>query len=287
MKKEKMILIVTMLLNFLIASVKLITGIVFQFSSLIADSLHSFTDFITDIISNIASRIGKKRVNKRYPFGYGMVENISNLFIGVILILLAIYILVESFHPKEIILSPIIYLVLIFSIILKLIVVAFLYVSGKKSNNNSLIVSAKESSTDLISSIIVLIVTILLEFQDKISWLKYADTVGSALISMIIFYIAIRIIVENIEFLLGKNDNDEKIKTTIEEIVNKNKKIRNSSFYLMKFGNYYNLFLTIELENDLTLKQLFSLEKKIKKEIRNRKLKIKLIEIEPKPYMGD
>lgn len=287
MKKEKMILIITMLLNFLIASIKLVSGIVFQFSSLIADSLHSFSDFITDILSSIANRIGKKRANKKYPFGYGMIENISNLLIGIILFLLAVYIFIESFHSKEIILEPIIFIILVAAIILKLVVVAILYFSGKSLNNNSLLVSAKESAVDLVSSVIVLIVSILLQFQDKISWFKYANTVGSILISIIVFETAIKIIIENIEFLLGKNDENENIKTSIEKIINKNKLIKDSEFSLMKFGNYYNLFLTIELENNLTMKQLFSLEAKIKKEIRNKKLKIKFIEIEPKPYGGD
>ena len=51
-----------------------------NFSSLIADSLQSLFEFVTDIIAMIASKIGDRKANKRYPFGYGMIENISNLF---------------------------------------------------------------------------------------------------------------------------------------------------------------------------------------------------------------
>ena len=52
----------------------------------------------------------------------------------------------------------------------------------------------------------------------------------------------------------------------------------------MKFGNYYNLFLDIEVDDNISLKQLFNLENKLKKEIRQKRLKIRLIEIEVKPY---
>ena len=52
----------------------------------------------------------------------------------------------------------------------------------------------------------------------------------------------------------------------------------------MKIGEYYNLYLTIELETSVTLKQLFTLDKRLKTEIRNKKLNIKFIEIEPKEY---
>ena len=100
MKKVKLVMIICMIFNLLIACIKLICGILFNFSSLIADSLQSLFDFITDIISMIASKIGDKRANKRHPFGYGMVENISNLFVGVILFLIAIFILVRGFFTE-------------------------------------------------------------------------------------------------------------------------------------------------------------------------------------------
>ena len=73
MIKEQTIFIITMFFNLIIATIKLLTGIIFGFSSLMADSLQSYTDFITDIISMIASKVGKKRANKKYTFGYGMI----------------------------------------------------------------------------------------------------------------------------------------------------------------------------------------------------------------------
>ena len=144
--------------------------------------------------------------------------------------------------------------------------------------------SVKESSTDLISSIIVLVVSVLLLFKDDYPVLGYANTIGSILISLIVFYIAINIMVENIRYLLGINEENEELKAKIEDLIKKNKLIKDFSMTLMKIGTYYNLYLTIELEASVTLKQLFSLEKKLKREIKGLKLKIKFIEIEPKEY---
>ena len=45
--KEDKIIVITMFLNFIVALIKLIVGIVFSFSTLIADSIQSFIDFIT------------------------------------------------------------------------------------------------------------------------------------------------------------------------------------------------------------------------------------------------
>ena len=90
MKKEDRIIIITMILNFIVAIMKLAAGIIFSFSTLISDSVQSFTDFITDITSLIANRIGKRRANKTYPFGYGQVYSVANLFTGALLFLIGI-----------------------------------------------------------------------------------------------------------------------------------------------------------------------------------------------------
>ena len=58
--KEDKVIIITMILNFLVAIIKLLAGIFFSFSTLIADSIQSFTDFITDITSLVANKIGKR-----------------------------------------------------------------------------------------------------------------------------------------------------------------------------------------------------------------------------------
>lgn len=284
MKREKNIIFLGMFINLVIASIKILTGITFNLSILIADFLQTITDFITDIISIIATKIGKKRANKRYPFGYGMAENIANLFIGILLLLVSIYIFISSFNHKEIYLHPIIFIVLISCIILKTITILVIYYNGKKLNSNKLISSVKESSLDLLSSITVLIICILLLFKDKYNYLEYANTIGGILISIMVFYTSIKIIIENIRYLLGINDDNEEIKEKIIEIIKENKLIKDYNIKLMKIGEYYNLYLTIELDPSVTLKQLFTLDKRLKKEIRNKKLNIKFIEIEPKEY---
>ena len=284
MRKEKALLLLAMFVNLIIASIKLFSGIVFNFSTLIADSLQTYSDFITDIISAIANKIGKKRANKRYPFGYGMIENIANLFIGIILLLLAIYILVTSFNNHTLILNNTIFIILIACIILKLTIILILYYNGKKLKSNIMISSVKESILDLISSTIVLIVSLLLTLKDKYEILKYANTIGGILISIIVFYMSIKIIIENIRYLLGINEENEEIKEELDKIIKDNELIKDSNIKLMKIGNYYNLYLTIELETTVTMKQLFTLETKLKKEIKSKNLKIKFIEIEPKEY---
>ena len=85
-------------------------------------------------------------------------------------------------------------------------------------------------------------------------------------------------------YLLGISEDNKEIIEKLENVIRKNRLVKDSSIKLMKIGTYYNLYLTIELEKNITLKQLFSLENKLKKDIKTLNLKIKFIEIEPKEY---
>ena len=95
--KENKIIIITAILNFIVASLKLIAGLTFSFSTLIADSIQSFMDFLTDIISIMANKVGKRRANKTYPFGYGQVYYLANLFTGVLLFFIGAFIICQFF----------------------------------------------------------------------------------------------------------------------------------------------------------------------------------------------
>lgn len=284
MKREKQILWLTMVLNFFIALIKLCSGIVFGFSSLLADSLHSFAEVFTNIIASIASKIGNKRANQRYPFGYGMIDNISNLMIGFILLGLAIFIFIEALHPKTFLVKPTIFLVLLVVLCLKSLVVWLLYTQGKKLKSNTLMMFFKESSMDFLSTFIVLLVSICMLLKDKIPIFQYADALGSIAISLLVLHLAFKIIVENIEYLLGKNDENHEIMQCLFDILKKYSEIKEHHLKLVKFGYYYSLYITISLDTNVSLKKLFRLENNIKKDIRKHKLKIKFIQIEPQEY---
>ena len=153
--KEKKIIILTAILNFISASLKLALGILFSFSTLIADSIQSFIDFLTDIISLVANKIGKRRANKTYPFGYGQVYCLSNLFTGALLFLIGLFIVYQIFTFKnKFTPNLVILIVLLLVLILKGFVLSFLNQYAKSTKKELLIESYKESKADFISGVI-------------------------------------------------------------------------------------------------------------------------------------
>ena len=166
--KENKIIIITTVLNFIVAVLKLVGGLAFSFSTLIADSIQSFIDFITDITSLIANKIGKRRANKTYPFGYGQVYYLANLFTGLLLFLIGVFVIYEFFFFKTKFVPNLkIAFILLIVLILKSIVVHLLKTYGKTYKSELMIESAKESYADFISTCVVL--TVLLLSYSKLS----------------------------------------------------------------------------------------------------------------------
>lgn len=273
-------LIYSMLNNLVVSLIKIISGLTFNLGSLLADGLHTFSDFITDIFSLIANKISKKKPTKEHPFGFGRVEYLTNLFIGIILLILGIFIFIEAITNKVVIPPFIVIYILIFTIILKLIAIIIMHKVGKKINSNILIVSVEESKSDIYSSLGVLLVAILLQFSNQLPILKYSDLICSLLICILVLKIALTIIIQNSLALLGEVEENGEIYEKLAEKLTFYKNIINYDIDLIKYGSYYKLQLALELDSSLTLKEVTKIVNNIKKSIKKyRSLKIKYITI--------
>lgn len=280
MKTELKVLIYSMINNLVIAIIKIISGILYGLGSLFADGMHTFSDFITDIVCLIGAKFSKKKPTKYHPFGFGKIEYLTNLFVGVVLLLLGGYIIISSFFKKTVI-PPLSLLWLLLAVfLLKIIAIMIMHKVGEKINSQLLITSVKESKADLYSTIGVAIITIVLQYSNKYPILEKIDIIGSILIGLIVLKTSLEIIIDNSLSLIGEVEEDPKELEKINELLDENKKVKDYKYELIKYGSYYKLQLTVELDSKLSLRQVTNLENKLKKDIiRHRKLKVKYVTI--------
>lgn len=280
MKTETKVLIYSMLNNLIISTFKIIGGFSLGLSSLFADGLHTFCDFITDIICMIGTKISKHKPTKLHPFGFGKIEYLNNLFIGAILFLLGIFIIINGIK-HDVIVPPLSLLILLLSaILLKILAIFIMHKVGQKINSQVLITSVEESKMDLISSLVVALITVVLQFTDEYPWLKYADLIGSIFIGLIVMKTALSIIVDNSLSLIGEVETNKDIIKKVEDFVSEFKGVEKQEVTLIKSGSYYQLHLVLELDHTLTLRQVTNLENKIKRSIiRHTSLDIKYVTI--------
>lgn len=280
MKLEFKTLIYSMINNLVIAIIKIVGGVIFGLGSLFADGMHTFSDFITDIVCLVGAKISKKKPTKNHPYGFGKVEYLTNLFVGIVLLLLALYIIISSFFKEAVIppLSVLILLVIVFG--LKALAIFIMNKIGVKINSQLLVTSVQESKADLYSTIGVVIITILLQLAEKVPVLHYADIIGSVLIGLIVLKTAVSIIWDNSLLLIGEEEDNEEINDKVKEFVMHWKEVKDAEISLIEYGPYYRLQLILELDSKLNLRQVTKIEENIKKDIiRHRSMKIKYVSI--------
>ena len=279
--KEKQLIILTAVLNFISASIKLTIGIFFSFSTLIADSIQSFLDFITDIISLLANKIGRRRANKTYPFGYGQVYSLSNLFTGILLFLIGLFIVYQTItFNNEFVPNMFILFALLLVLALKGLAIFLIqrYVNSTKSE--LLIESYKESKADFISTCVVMVVLILTYFKEYIPNFINIDKIGSICMAVYIFYTSFKIILSNVRGILTNDEGNDELKDNIRKELEQFKKVHIVNIKIIKMSYYYTVFLQIDVNNNIKLKDLLKIERKIKKHLKHFNKLIKYIDIE-------
>ncbi len=279
--KENRIIIITTILNFIVAIIKLISGIIFSFSTLIADSIQSFTDFITDITSLIANKIGKRRANKTYPFGYGQVYYLANLFTGALLFLIGIFIVCQIFFfIGDVKADKPLFIAIGIVLLIKLFVVNLLKHYGKKFKSELMIEASKESKADFISTCVVLIVLILTLFEKYIPNYINIDKLGSLGMAIYVFYTSIKMMASNIRGILTNDEENNEIKEEVMSELDNFKEIHVKKAKIIKMYTYYSLFLQIEIKKNLTIKEYLKIEKKLKAHLKYKNKLIRFIDIE-------
>ena len=81
------------LVNVLLLLFKFVAGIVGHSAAMVADAVHSLSDFITDVIVLVFVHISSKPQDKSHDYGHGKYETLAMTLIGVALFIVAVGIL--------------------------------------------------------------------------------------------------------------------------------------------------------------------------------------------------
>lgn len=98
-KREKEIYRVTLIggaVNMLLLIFKFVAGIVGHSAAMIADAVHSLSDFVTDVIVLVFVKISNKPQDKGHDYGHGKYETLATTLIGLALLGVAIGIIVSG-----------------------------------------------------------------------------------------------------------------------------------------------------------------------------------------------
>ena len=104
MNREKEVYKVTLwgsAVNVVLVVFKFVAGIVGHSSAMIADAVHSVSDFATDLIVLAFVRISHKPKDKSHDYGHGKFETLATTLIGIALFAVAVGIFIGTLVFNE------------------------------------------------------------------------------------------------------------------------------------------------------------------------------------------
>ena len=163
-RREKEIYKVTLIggaVNMLLLVFKFVAGVLGHSSAMIADAIHSLSDFVTDIIVLVFVKISSKPQDKSHDYGHGKYETLALTIIGIALMAVAISIIVKGairiagWANGEVLEAPgmLAFWAAVVSIVLKEAVYRYSIIKAKKLNSKALEANAWHHRSDALSSI--------------------------------------------------------------------------------------------------------------------------------------
>ena len=218
-QREKEIYKVTIvgaLANVTLLIFKFGAGIISNSAAMIADAVHSLSDFITDVVVIVFVKISSKPQDKSHDYGHGKFETLATLIIGIALLFIGLMILYngasatyrciwlgEELHRP----GMIAFWAAIFSIILKEAVYQYTVFKGKNLNSQAVIANAWHHRSDAFSSIGTAVgIGGAIFLGDK--WVVL-DPIAAIVVSVFIINVSLKIIIKSINELLEKSLPDE------------------------------------------------------------------------------
>lgn len=220
---------VSLVSNLVLTLIKIIFGLIFHSTALVADGVHNGGDVIASIATIGSMKLSNHPADREHPYGHGKAEDISTAFISIILIGAASFLTYEAvkalFGPISSV-SIWAFAAAVVSAVWKW----FLYVYTKKSadryHSKSLHATAADHLADIYASIAAALGL-------GISWIgsilhipytHYGDPVAGIVVSILILRIAIIMIIKATNVLMESSvdeteqENYRKVFLSFQEV---------------------------------------------------------------------
>ena len=268
-------------INIVLALLKIISGNIFRSVSLISDGLNSLSDLITNILVIIGLKVGENPEDEEHPFGHGKIESVFSVIIGTFIMITAFDIIKENimglFQMKgEVISSPMPVIITVIVIVIKIFQLFFMK-NKTKDYRGALINSLLEDyKADIVISISVLAGILLSKINPVF------DVFVGVSVAIYIMYSGYNLIKDNALILL--DSQDEELLESVRKDLSEFDEIENAhDFRMTTSGKNIYLFIDVRMNKSITIDEAHEITNKISKFIKHKYKNIKRVLIHAEP----
>lgn len=264
------------IVNFILLIFKFVAGVLGHSSAMVADAIHSLSDFATDIIVLFFVRISSKPADTTHKYGHGKFETLATAFIGFALLAVGIGILIEGTKNivavvrGEVLQAPgvIALLAAAVSIISKEILYQYTVYKGRKINSQAVVANAWHHRSDAFSSIGTLVGIAGAMFLGE-KW-RVLDPVAAVIVSVFILKVAIDILRNSLEELMEHSLPDAEEEEIKQIILSMNGVESPHHLRTRRIGNRVAIEVHIRMNGDMTLTKAHQITTEVEQQLKLR-----------------
>ncbi len=204
-KRVTRTLVITLILNIVVAVLKGVTGFLTGSVGMIADGLHSLFDSVSNIIGLISIHFSSLPPDRKHPYGHGKVETVGTLAVGGLLLFTSIEVvreaLTRAMEGTVLEVTPVMVGVMVVTILINIAVNRYEHRVGNEENSEFLLADAKHTLSDVFVSFSVLVGFLLV-----IAGFQLGDAAVAVLIGLLIAKMGIGVLRDAVVVLIDTSD---------------------------------------------------------------------------------
>ena len=146
--------------NLLLFAAKFLIGMLSGSVSIMADAVNNLSDIGSSVVTLLGFKLSAKPADKEHPFGHGRMEYMSGFIVAIAIILVGFELLKSSVEkivtPEELTVTPVLFIVLGLSVLVKLWMFFFNRKVGKLIDSTAMKATSFDSLSDAVSTTAVL-----------------------------------------------------------------------------------------------------------------------------------
>ena len=246
--------------NVLLLLFKFIAGIFGHSAAMVADAVHSLSDFLTDIVVLIFVRISSKPKDKTHEYGHGKYETLAMTLIGVALFVVAIGIIyngltkIVSFVNGDTLKAPgmLALWAALLSVVLKEGVYRYSMVKARELNSQAVEANAWHHRSDALSSVGTAVGIGGAIFLGQ-RW-AVLDPVASVIVGVFIVKVSVDMLRKGIGDLMEHSLPDSVEEEILALVASLPGDVKPHDLRTRRLGNHYAIELHILMDGDISLR---------------------------------
>lgn len=253
--------IVGSVVNLLLVVFKFVAGLLGRSSAMIADAVHSLSDFVTDIVVIVFVNISGKPEDEDHRYGHGKYETLATVIIALALFAVGVGILVDGAKDVAAVVngavlpapSMIALIAAALSIVAKELLYRYTAHVGRKLDSQAVVANGWHHRSDAFSSIGVLVgIGGAMLLGEK--W-RMLDPLAAIVVSAFIIKVAVDLIKPCLDELLERSLPAEVEQEIVQIILSEEGVTSPHHLRTRRIGNRYAIEVHIRMDGNLTLSE--------------------------------